>query len=370
VGLRSDNQVSPLGQDQIVSPPSVQALNNAALPKPVTSVQKPKFSHQDSLLQLLGQPSKKDAALPTVSKVAELSATPDQQPKAGKMRKEDELLSLLRQQNVEKSSQRPQAPLVKEGETAATINGPLNQPNFEAIARSHKEGANTMGRSPLTTHRTLFDPNQPVTMKIMARPQTPKETQAPGKSPRAVKSKVASSSPKRVPKSAKENAKPFQPQILRRPQALEERDKTVGGEHAVPQVGTVTATENGSRRMSGDVSSDKEKTEVNWRKPSQTESHKQTLLSLFGGGSAAGPKGIQTPSRVVSPLSTSQMISPKDEVPVSAIEPISTRSRVGSVTSVVASSTSSRPAVEKRATAADNKAFLLGYLGRLATQEG
>ena len=67
----------------------------------------------------------------------------------------------------------------------------------------------------------------------------------------------------------------------------------------------------------------------------------------------------------------SQLVSPKEEVPVSAIEPNSTRSRMPSLISVDSAAVApARPIVEKRQTAAGDKAFLLGYLGRMATQEG
>ena len=345
-----------------VSPPSSLGPESATIPTTAATAQRPQNVHQSTLLDLLSQPRSKPTAEPVNDrgKAAELSATPDHQHKPGESKKED-LLALLRHQNTEKATHKPHAPLVKEGETAATISGPLNQPNFEAITRSHKENADGMGRSPLTTHRTLYDPNQPAPMKIMARPQTPKD--AHGKSPRPAKAKVATASPKRGVKSAaKEQTKPpFQPQILKRPQTVEGQ----GSSEQEPKPATVPAL---SESMSRDASSEKDSAPE--RKSSHANAHKQTLLSLFGGTSSPASKGAQTPARVVSPLSMSQLVSPRDEVPVSAIEPISTRSRMGSLASVASAVAPARPTVEKRQTAAENKAFLLGYLGRMATQEG
>ena len=346
-----------------VSPPSSLGPENATIPATAAIAPRPQNAHQNSLLDLLSPPPPKTTAVPAMDqgKVVELSATPDHQHRPKDGRKDDVLSALFRQQNAEKA-QKAQAPVVKEGETAATISGPLNQPNFEAVARSHKESADGMGRSPLTTHRTLFDPNHPTPVKIMARPQTPKDM--PGKSPGAAKVKMSTASPKRSGKPAvKEQVRPpFQPQILKRPQTTEGPASAGQSPARVPAPVAVSS-------MSRDVSREQDKAAVE-RKSSQVDAHKQSLLSLFGGTASPASQGVQTPSRVVSPLSTSQLISPTDEVPVSAIEPISTRSRMGSLASMGGSVAPPRPGVEKRQTAAENKAFLLGYLGRMATQEG
>ena len=234
-----------------LSPPSSLGAETSPLPAPTTSP-RPRNSHQSNLLSLLSQPKSKATPVPVSEqeKPAELSATPDHEHRPGESKKKDLLLSLLRQQNDERSAHRPQAKLVKEGETAATINGPLNQPNFEAIVRSHKESSDTMGRSPLTTHRTLFDPNQPAPVKIMARPQTPKESE--GKSPRAPKAKMSTASPKRNVKPTIKEQKPFQPQILKRPQMMEAQVSS--SPVAAPTVAT-----SGPVAMSRDVSSEKRK---------------------------------------------------------------------------------------------------------------
>jgi mRNA-decapping enzyme subunit 2 len=207
-----------------------------------------------------------------------------------------------------------------------------------------------------------------VPVKIMARPETPKEKQNPkqtqGRSPKPPKAKMATSSPKRAPKSStKEPSKPFQPQILKRPQTREGEGNTTAPEPAkVPAAPDAALLSSAS--MSREVSSEKDPV-IGERKLSQAEAHKQTLLSLFGRPSPSAPKGNQTPSRVVSPLSMSQLVSPREEVPISALEP---KSRVSSGTSTTGNPV--RPGIEKRQTGAENKAFLLGFLGRMATQEG
>jgi hypothetical protein len=64
----------------------------------------------------------------------------------------------------------------------------------------------------------------------------------------------------------------------------------------------------------------------------------------------------------------SKIVSPMNEKHANDMGTISTRSRMGSMASV-GSGTSQAPP-EKRQTAAGDRAFLLGYLGRIASQEG
>jgi mRNA-decapping enzyme subunit 2 len=353
---------------QQISPLSSQGLENATLATTAPAQPKPTNAHQQNLLGLFSLPASTPSqplADRTNKTAAELSATQENQ---ASQPKPDLLETLLRQNKAERAVHKNPVSVAKEGETAATVNGPLNQPNFEAIVRAPKEDPNAMRRSPVAAHRTLYDPNQPVPVKIMARPETPKEKQTPkqtqGRSPKPPKAKMATSSPKRAPKnSTKEPSKPFQPQILKRPQTREgEVNTTVPEPAKAPAVPDAALLSSAS--MSREVSSEKDPV-MGERKLSQAEAHKQTLLSLFGGPSPSAPKGNQTPSRVVSPLSMSQLVSPREEVPISALEP---KSRVSSGTSTTGNPV--RPGIEKRQTGAENKAFLLGFLGRMATQEG
>ena len=249
------------------------------------------------------------------------------------------------------------------------MSGPLDQPSFDIMHRAPKLDPNGMGRSPPAKHRTLYDPNQPTPVKIMARPETPR--QALAKSPRPSKAKVAAASPKRSAKqSQKEQPKPFHPQILKRPQTSDGPQTSGPAEKSMRSAGVQNdAVSSKVLSMSREGSSERESGPVS-RKSSQADSHKQTLLSLFGGPSPVNIKTGHTPSRVVSPLSISQIVSPKDEVPISAIEaPISTRSRMGSLVSVGSTPAPVRPGIEKRQTGAQDKAFLLGMLGKIATQQ-
>lgn len=336
----------PAHAASIVSPPPVVS-------PPPTGVRQPTNTHQSSLLGLFGT----GQAAHKLEKPAELAATPAEHQSDDPNK--SNLLALL-QQDASSAAGKKTRTTLREGETSATMNGPLDQPNFQAVRKHDKSANGGLRRSPLTSHRKLYDPNETAPVKILARPQTPKDS----KSPQLPKAKVVSQSPRRTPRGGKkakerESDKPaFQPQILRRPQTTDKTD------------GMTAAPTESPTAMSRDNSCEQEQAGMG-QSVAQPETHKQTLLSLFGGNMAPPPpKTSQQSSRVVSPLSTSQVLSPKDEVPVSAIEPISTRSRMGSMVSVGSVPAGQRATMEKRTTGAENKAFLMNYLGRMASQDG
>jgi mRNA-decapping enzyme subunit 2 len=316
---------------------------------------RPAGAHQNNLLNLFGTPKPaEDLAAPPV----ELPTGPASHKKP--VDNKNSLLSLLREEAPRKARSRRSQQGLREGETSAIMSGPLDQPDFEAVSRRHRESSNGMGRTPLPTHRKLYDPNEPAPVKILARPQTPKS----GKSPQPPINKGNTSSPKKTPRTSKkerererEAARPvFQPQILRRPQPVEN-----AASQGQPEPGSLAMSRGGSASSAMAAEG----------APTHTETHKQSLLSLFGGNMPPpAPKMSQQSSRIVSPLSTSHLLSPKEDVPISAVEPISTRSRVGSLASVGSvPAAAARPTIEKRTTGAENKAFLLSYLTKMTSPE-
>ncbi|ETI21332.1 hypothetical protein G647_07678 [Cladophialophora carrionii CBS 160.54] len=335
------------------------------------SSRRPQDAQRTSLLELFNQPSPPKMVHASAEPAApvELAATaPQTLPEKPKANKDDLLLSLLRQSSRVASAKADEAKRAapREGETAATVSGPLNQPVFEVVPRSTKHASNETGRSRLTAPRTLYDPNAPAPVKILTRSEESRPQ--PPRSPRSIK--PASKRAVREKAAPKEQTKPFQPQILRRPQTADSAAPGVPppvGEAAaqpLPATSNMPSAAVSNADMGGRL--------VPSRKSSQTDAQKQTLLSLFGGQVEAAPN-VTTPQPspgVVSPLTSSQIVSANGAGPVSGIEPISTRtSRVGSTTSLVSGTGTARPAVEKRQTGAENKAFLLGYLGRIATQD-
>jgi mRNA-decapping enzyme subunit 2 len=383
-----------------------------------TSPLRPKSEHQTSLLNLFRKPHEADTAAGisrTILSVrpapVELSAqrTPGLDEKAPTSH--DLLKHFLQHQNEDLTSLRDTKYVgrsgKREGQTSATVSGPLNQPHFETITQSPRKTtvSNEFTRSPKPTGRTLFDPNQPPAVKILARPEDAKRS--PARSPRAPKS-TPHSAAKPVTRSTESN-KSFQPQILRRPQTENVQDSLQLESYESPTKPPVQAKQPPhppthslptnpqrtqkqhlpssaytlpSRLLTKEVQpqplpSQAQSLERLMSKPSvssqpslQDDTHRQSLLSLFNKPSVplvTAPTS-EEPSRTESPVSASKVASPMNEKHANGVGTISTRSRIGSIASV-GSGTSQAPP-EKRQTAAGDRAFLLGYLGRIASQEG
>ncbi|EXJ75187.1 uncharacterized protein A1O5_01883 [Cladophialophora psammophila CBS 110553] len=375
LAFKADHAVQGIGKGlaTLSSNVPLQSTINADFESRVSSLRsprRPQSAQQTSLLQLFTQPSPPkpmDSSTarppPPVELAATAAAISSPKPKVD----EDDLLSLLRKGTREASRKAAEIkrPSPREGETSATVSGPLNQPEFEVISRATRHATNEMGRSPLTANRTLYDPNQPAPVKILSRseesrPQRPR-------SPRGLKS--TSRRTVREKTTPKEQGKPFQPQILRRPQT---NDSTMAVRLTATSETTSQQPISTAAAPSPPTTADAGEKSTPSRKASQTEAQKQTLLSLFGGGLDTTPRAttLQPSSGIVSPLTNSQIFNANGEAPLSGIEPISTRtSRVGSMTSIVSGPGTGRATGEKRQTGAENKAFLLGYLGRIASQE-
>lgn len=351
-----------------------------------TVFHRPGSEHQANLLDLFRQsPTTRQASVLLANQqkpAVELAANPAT---AGP---ENQLLTILRRDKQAVKSIAAKSPPIKqpgEGETSATIMGPLNLPQFEGI-RSSRRSSNELKRSPVAAHRTLYDPNQPTPIKILARPDD--GSRSPARSPRQSKFATGAGSPKRPP-THKEPTKPFQPQILRRPQTAESQNGLPLSIN-VPKVANQPPP--GTEPPKPKVESPVSPTIPSTTRIAPSEAHKQTLLSLFGRPAETAamtssplPPTIaatvpQPPTSapitpppphhdLVSPLAASQLVSPLDN------EPISTRSRMSSLTSTASGAGRMRQLphqasqMEKRQTTAGDKAFLLGYLSRIASQE-
>lgn len=414
--------------------PSLSKQSPSWAPSPMMEAERPKSQHQSSLLNLFRQPMKAtmnssvsrttiDAPAAPVELAAQLSPG-----LAGNPSVSTENLEYFLQQNT---GRRPQpgrstksraTSTAREGKTSATISGPLNQPQFDSIAQSlpRPSASDDFTRSPTPATRTLFDPNQPPNVKILARPDDIKRS--PARSPRISKSAVKL--PQKSSPVANQSMKSFQPQILRRPQAggllsspqlaahilpqkppAKSRQPPASVGHALPpkppahQVQPRHPPRISSPRMmqppplstllnsmqannpegaaqqfspTGPTQSSTSRLPVSPRQTSQDPSHRQNLLSLFNKPPpASGPISISqntSGNGSQSPASISQLVSPMNDKEMNGAGAISTRSRMGSMASVV-SGVSQAPTTEKRQTTAGDRAFLLGYLGRIANQE-
>ena len=400
------------GQTAYSSIPAMQQESTRTM-----STKHPKSEHQTSLLNLFRrtQPAEERAStspqtLSVPPAPVELSAqrTPALDDKT--ILSYDHLKHFLQHESEESPSPRDHRKSgrlrKREEQTSATVSGPINQPEFDSIAHTPRKTTvpNEFTRIPKPTARTLFNPNQPAAVKILARPDEAKPS--PARSPKAPKS-PPDTAPKLMPRTT-ESAKSFHPQILRRPQTedlLEYRQVEHHEMPPKPQAHTKQAPllptnvlpmkppmpqrhplrPPGYPLPSKPVAPDIQQSillaptqsieplasnpSLSSRPSVPDDSHRQSLLSLFNKPTApSGPTSISQPSRTESPLSASQVVSPVKEKQTNGVATISTRSRMGSIASVV--SGTSQAALEKRQTTAGDRAFLLGYLGRIASREG
>ncbi|PGG96741.1 hypothetical protein AJ79_09469 [Helicocarpus griseus UAMH5409] len=307
-------------------------------------------SHQqESLLQLLKKPQPVQAASASPPAPAELAARPSPSLDTAKIRVPGE--PEQSQQTAQYEQRRSPNHAAR---TSATVSGPLNMPQFEAIAKSTSKKSAT--RSPRNMGKGEATPPK-ANVVILPRPASAK------KEPPAPQS-ITQPSPPPPKRNVKlsELTKPFQPKILRRPVKDDLEASLPSGTVAVNSfsLSEKDATPEHPREPT---------TEVNYdRRPSQTASQKEALLSLFGKAPSPAPLSAK-PTGAISPApkspSRSAVISPVDssspQVGASkgAPAPLS-RSSVGSISPLAGSESKAAP------TSPVNKAFLLGYLDQIA----
>jgi len=342
-----------------------------------TVVHRPQEGKQRTLLDLFRQPSTPRVpstlgaeTRPSLAQPAELAALPNPGPGRIAQNEHDSKpvsnTEKITVHHLHPRSKKQPARAPREGETAATINGPLSQPHFEGLAQSTQRSSINSSRSPVASHRTLFDPHQSAPVKILTRPDD--KRQSVSRSPRPAKVAPVAFSPRRHG-APKEAPKPFQPQILRRPQTTESPPGASGSEKVLVHNAESVRANASLPLQSTTVARPDAAVSSNL---ALQGTHKEALLSLFGGSTPGTPRLSKPQSPVtgrVSPLTTNQLVSPTGDVPLSGIEPISTGSRMGSLASIGSGVGPARLTVEKRQTAAGDKQFLLGYLGRMASQE-
>lgn len=327
-----------------------------------TTVHRLKLDQRQNLIDLFRQPSSnpkptnETQPTSTESQLAELAA--DVVASGIGIRPSPSAPQMLQKKTKHMTKRHDQPAGPREGETAATISGPLNQPQFDGIVRSNRKATNGDRRSPVAANKTLYDHRNPTPVKILARPEGDAR-RSPARSPRLSKAVPSSSSPRRgvIPRDTKETPKPFQPQILRRPQT--------------PSTATVQSRKEdpSDLMVSTAASGPADDVQPTQKRLSQADSHRQALLSLFNKPlqtTMTSPFSREPVSAISNNVPASQPISPMD-TQLDVMETISTQSRVGSLASTGGPI---RPSIEKRHTAAGDKAFLLGYLGRIASQEG
>ena len=358
-----------------------------------TSSKRPNPEHQATLLELFRKPhggvsATKTSTTPLTASLGPVELSAQRTPRLDEKSTTSQSLpkheSLPNSREAKKNGRSSK----REGQTSATVSGPLNQPQFENIIQSPRKKivTNEFTRSPKPTGRTLFDPNRPPAVKILARPEDARHS--PAQSPRGPKSTLNTAT-KSTARSA-EPTKSFQPQILRRPQneglrenaqleslatppnaSVQQKHQLPSSDYSLPSRPLVPDRQLPQGPAQNQFTDPFDPKPLLSSRPGlEDDSHRQRLLSLFTRPSApSGPTPTsQQPLRTASPLSTSHIVNPVNENQANGVGTISTRSRVGSTASVVSGTSQALP--EKRHTAAGDRAFLLDYLGRIASQEG
>ncbi|KAK5939314.1 mRNA-decapping enzyme subunit 2 [Knufia obscura] len=345
------------------------------------------------------QPKKTEPVTTAQPGPAELSATsehvtkplPAQNAKAN-------LLSLLG--SMPPKSPKPVETKSRSGTTSANLDRPIDQPAFDTLARTSPL-LEEIKREPVSTERKLFDPKQgepkqsPAAIRVMSRHDDRNRTP---KSPRTIRQKQSNTS---RPVTPKESQKPFQPQILKRPQTSES-DAPIGLPSLLTETSATqkqvstpsimsppTAAGNGlisprtnapqavtTNEITNYFSSAK-------KSPIPQDPSRAALLDLLRTPTqqATKPEVDVTPRQACSTSFTSMQQAPIDGVmsPPSVTQLVSPvldnehdiyapRSRVSSLASTAASNVGGRAQIEKRQTAAGDKAFLMSYLKNFAGQ--
>ncbi|KAJ6005930.1 hypothetical protein N7451_003874 [Penicillium sp. IBT 35674x] len=293
--------------------------------------------HQDSLLNLFKGPATSPAPPPV-----ELSGNPV--PQAPSAPAEVQILQRAHQQASHNTQRGPGAS--KMGQTAATVPGPLNMPQFEAIAKSTpRKGPNGPSRKNnfnRRDHQQTQQLSSPIT--ILPRPQSSKrDASISGLNMQTIQPSNQSPAPQ---PQAPEPIKPFQPQILRRSEKagyenlMVKTSKTENLDRTSPAPGIQTQTQT---QTAAPHNFD--------RRPSQTNAQKEALLSLFG-----KPGLSPSPTSAAQPDHHAMAVS-------GLVSPLSSRHFPSSGESLSRHGTPSETdMVPNRIASPNHKAFLLGYL--------
>ncbi|KAJ5279483.1 hypothetical protein N7478_004855 [Penicillium angulare] len=325
-------------------PKSPQVSVNLAAPAQAPNQLRKTSQHQDSLLKLFGGKPPLHSPQPV-----ELSGHPV--PQAPAAPADVQILQRAPQQANYQPQRVPNS--VKPGQISGTVPGPMNMPQLEAIPKTTpKKGPNSTNRrnnSYRRDHQQARQFSSPIT--ILPRPQPAKED-APLSGPRVEQTQPQHQSFITQPQ-APEPVKPFQPQILRRPEKTDYENLI-----------TAPATENiGNPDTSIQTQAAELAPQNNFdRRPSQTHAQKETLLSLFGKSAPSPPPapGAQQDHRATDTSNPSIAAT-------GLVSPLSSRHVPSSGESLSRRGTPSEiDIVPNRIASPNNKAFLLGYLQGVA----
>lgn len=393
----------PIQQHDVPAAPSpfnpVAHVQHQIAPSPAPVAQQPRsWASVATSAKQPPQPTKIEAVTKPQPEPAELSAASEHDTKSRPADKAKINLLALHGSMPSKAPKTAE-PKSRHGTTAATLDRPIDEPDFDMVARA-STFEDELKREPITSDRKLFDPKHgepkqsPAAIRVMSRHDD--RSRAP-KSPRTTRQKQSNTS---RPVTPKEIQKPFQPQILRRPQ-------TADGEAAFglpsllppssaapkqvatpPTVSPLTAPTNGPSSPSTDAPQAMTTTRATnfpssaMSMPVAQDPSRAALLDLLRTPTqqATKPEADATPKQssasftatqqpplngIISPTTASQLVSPVLDDHHDTLAP---RSRVSSLASTAPNNVGARPQIEKRQTAAGDKAFLMSYLKNFAGQ--
>ncbi|KAL8779062.1 MAG: hypothetical protein Q9213_007129 [Squamulea squamosa] len=368
----------PAGSPPGAPPPAFLNMSDA---------KKPQSTHQASLLDLFRKPSvsakaskpPSQMALDVPANLVELSAMPS----PSHSRHTSKANVDGRQKNPSFPNSEPnylrkhstKGANYENPPVSATVNGPLNVPQFEMIARKVEASGN---RRPTPVQEVRKSP-----VKILSRPSTAKATQQTGVPEAAIANgeDAKTCHPLTGPKPKTEQpheSKPFQPQILRRP-------PPTPGTLEIPQPSSAPP----SAHMSNVERNSPSPLSVSDQHPLIKSEHKATLLSLFTKTSSPShlPQSISQPdfSAFVSPVATkppssfplfSERVNSNLDTSISrtAYDRLP-HSRKGSETlppsvGISRIHSAERRTLSRKPTSDADRNFLLGYLDSVAKKEG
>jgi len=377
----------------IFVPPQVPLTAQSAKAE---EVGKPNLEHKDKLLDLFwsppaitaepSKPASTNLQLPsTPVELSALPTTPSHSREPSKTDKPTHYQAPVSPQNgsvrLNKRSGKGTAKLQKPP-VSATVNGPLNVPQFEMVATVSKDAKKTGFR----VDHTKSQKRSPV--KILARPASPQGVPsapapiAAGEAGAAVKSRTATAAPKletfvtpikKPPptpdlKAQEPPSKPFHPQILRRPAHVDDSNEPSPIQPLPSPIHNTLPD----------------------RRSTQPTDHKKSLLSLFIKPSPAvcpfpaAPTSAFDPSALISPLtgplpqeqaeaafvrltqSVGELSHESKPVPGPSRLPILKTDSISNVTGDgMRSGRSSGKQMPISKTTPVDKSFLLGYLNKV-----
>ena len=370
----NDNKSLPRHHE---SRPEIQALEGShhSLPQVLTlksnNLAQTRSKHQDALLDLFrnsvleavtsaASPKQPSTTSPTQaleppSLLAELSALPSPAHSREPSRVDTKSPVLMSQKtdSPSKISNRPKGSSnSSKPPVSATVNGPLNVPQFDVLARTAREAKSKAPKkhavpptqSPITIISRQVRSRDPLSLVKQKTPACSEELSEP---PSSVRTDPRSLTLNPIVTDVKTTL--HQPQILRRPaQMLASSDIS-----AAPS--PIQPLPSPKHRLAFD------------HRTNQSKEQKQALLSLFGRPSPPTSPGDSKSVNIISPLSGRNSVL---QTQSPAVPPIVLRSKMSSLASGTGeASIRVGNGIKTPKTTAADKSFLLGYLEGVANGE-